>query len=172
MNTSVTTREIRQRIDGRLFYAGRECPDGPWHDEPDHVDFEAHGLPCIVHRANLGAWCGYVAVPPGHPWHGKEFMSGSDEPRAEVHGGVTYTSKCQGPLCHVPKPGESDDVWWVGFDCAHLGDIVPGILAVSARTPSGFAQYESYKTLSYVRAETEELAKQAAEVGKSAEVAQ
>lgn len=42
---------------------------GPWQDEPDHVEFEHAGLPCILHRNKhvTGAWCGYAVVTPGHP---------------------------------------------------------------------------------------------------------
>lgn len=154
-----------ERREGRLFYAGRQTPDGDWHNEPDHLEFESHGHPCILHRANLGAWCGYVAVPPGHPWHGKDYHD--LEPHPEVHGGLTYADLCQGPVCHVQKAGEPDNVWWLGFDCAHLGDIVPGMLAFSDRVPSGFSPFESYKTLGYVRAETERLAAQAATANAS-----
>ena len=39
---------------------------GPWDDEPDRVDFEHAGFPCLLLRnPRLGQWCGYVAVPPG-----------------------------------------------------------------------------------------------------------
>lgn len=43
-------------------------PVGPWTTEPDRVDFRHAGLPCILHRGFLGAWCGYAGVPPGHRW--------------------------------------------------------------------------------------------------------
>lgn len=43
---------------------------GPWDQEPDRVDFEHVGLPCLLLRNNMGAWCGYAAVFPGHPWYG------------------------------------------------------------------------------------------------------
>lgn len=94
---------------------------GPWMNEPDHVAFEHEGVPCIIHRNGLGAWCGYVAVPPGHPWHGL----GMHDVPAQVHGGITYADACQGDICHVAKPGEPDDVWWIGFDCSHHGDLSP-----------------------------------------------
>src|SRR5215510_304522 len=28
-------------------------------------------------------------------------------------------------ICHTPSPGEPDNVWWLGFDCCHLGDLYP-----------------------------------------------
>lgn len=124
---------------------------GPWVGEPDRLEWRHRGFPCLMLRGNprLGAWCGYVGVPPGHPWYG------DSEPECAVHGSVTYASKCAGHVCHVPQPGESDDVWWVGFDCGHAGDIVPGMQL----EPGG---RDSYKTVAYVRAECEQLADQAA----------
>jgi hypothetical protein len=62
---------------------------------------------------NLGYRCGYVRVPPGHPWHGKDY----DSIDAEVHGGLTFAE----PDEHCGKGGP-DDAWWVGFDAAHAGD--------------------------------------------------
>lgn len=155
------------RVDGKAMYLGRELPAGPWHDEPDHVDFRSpDGLPCILHRNGLGAWCGYVGVPPGHPWHGQPY----DAVSCDVHGGLTYSGRCQGPLCHVPQPGESDDVWWLGFDCLHSGDLSLFEVAQRGRSeipaswvPPGLGAWTaSYKTVEYVRAETLSLATQAA----------
>lgn len=124
-------------------------PDGPWDNEPDHVTFEVDGLLCILHRVpGLGHWCGYVAVPPSHKAHGR----GIYDVDVNVHGGLTYARPCQGAICHVPKPGESDSVWWLGFDCAHYYDASP------TRPPSSLG--ESYRTLNYVCAETESLARQ------------
>lgn len=139
----------------------REVAAGPWHDEPDHVDFEHAGHACILHRGPAGAWCGYVAVPPGHPWHGKG-TSWSDGVDADVHGGITYAAKCQGSICHVAKPGEPDDVWWLGFDCNHHGDLD---LQKVTEYGSGhaFDGYFTltYRTVEYARRETERLAEQA-----------
>lgn len=145
---------------------------GPWHDEPDRIDFEHAGLPCLILRSDItGALCGYAAVPPGHPAHGKGWNDGLD---LNVHGGCTYFGACAGHICHVPKPGEPDDVWWFGFDCSHSGDLSPAMdariraytppeswaerAALKARVPFPF--HESYKPVEYVRREVEELAEQ------------
>ena len=32
-----------------------------------------------------------------------------------------------GYVCYQPLEGESEDVWWFGFDCAHGGDFIPSI---------------------------------------------
>jgi len=138
-------------------------PRGPWDDEPDRVEFEHAGLPCLMIRhPRHGNYCGYAAVPPGHPLHGKDY----DTPEVDVHGGLTYADKCQGDICHVPKPGEPEDVWWFGFDCAHGGDRAPGLEADlrEAGIPRLSDYGEVYRDLSYVRAETEKLAEQLARV--------
>ena len=139
----------------RAFAEKYPCPvppPGPWDTEPDHVDFEHAGLPCIIHRQHMGAWCGYAAVPPGHPAHGKSYADIDGE--INVHGGLTYADKCQGEICHVPKPGEPDDVWWFGFDCLHCCDLAP-----SSRYPT---DDEIYRDQAYVTAETKRLAEQLA----------
>lgn len=57
--------------------------------------------------------CGYVRVPKGHPWHGKDYYS----IEASVHGGLTFAE------ADMPcGKGGADDGYWVGFDCAHCGD--------------------------------------------------
>jgi hypothetical protein len=143
--------------------------NGPWNDEPDHVEFRHKGVPCILHRNSMGAWCGYAAVEPGHPWHGLDYQGRYDDETdkyvespasaVEVHGGLTYADKCQGDICHVAQPGEPDDVWWFGFDCGHGGDTVPGMMAHRAQFPALFGGGE-YRDLAYVRAQAESLADQ------------
>ena len=153
-------RERLTRIESIASFLGNPLPPGPWHSEPDHEEFRSPtGRPCIIHRNNLGAWCGYVGVTPTHPWHGKDY-DGID-PYPEVHGGLTYAGECQGPVCHVAQPGESDDVWWVGFDCIHSGDLSLYDIAEGRRDGTRYGLPESYKTAEYVRAETLSLAEQA-----------
>jgi hypothetical protein len=145
---------------------------GPWADEPDRAEWrdEATGYPCLARRivdpttgAGLGHWCGYVAVPPGHPWHGRGFPL-----PVRVHGGVNHASPCDVALgvCHVAAAGEPDDVWWFGFDCARHGDIAPGMVASFAGAlPGGHEEAArvfggEYRTLPYVRGMCELLALQ------------
>lgn len=133
---------------------------GPWMKEPDREQFEHLGLPCLIVRVpGLGHLCGYVAVPPSHPWHGQDFM----EIDADVHGGLTYGRKCEGSICHVPAPGEPEDVYWVGFDCAHAFDMSPGTTSMLRRLGhrERFTDFDSYKTIDYVRSEVRRLATQA-----------
>jgi len=123
-------------------------PSGPWDTEPDRVEWRdtATGLPCLIVRNDFGALCGYVSVPPGHPLHGVPY----DDVSVEVHGGLTYSDRCAGHICHEPAPGEPADVWWFGFDCAHGWDVVPRL---NLRFPGA-----QYRTVAYVRAECTRLA--------------
>lgn len=144
--------EIEHKIDKSQF------GDGPWQTEPDRVEWRYLGLPCLIVRNEMGALCGYVGVPPEHPWHGKDYND--IDGAVDVHGGLTYANKCNdAAICHVPKDGEPDDVWWLGFDCAHSGDGVPG-------RPGLIGAYMNigtrYRDVTYVRAEVEKLAVQVA----------
>jgi hypothetical protein len=133
----------------------KEFPPGEWDTEPERTEFTtAAGFPAITLRSGIiGALCGYVGVPPGHPWHGKY----EDDIECEVHGGLTYASECGGEVCHVARPGESEDLWWVGFDCAHAFDYSPGL--DGGRLPP--LACSTYKNLAYVKNECERLAAQA-----------
>lgn len=148
--------------------------NGPWQNEPDRIEWEKHGMPCLMLRTDMGNWCGYVAVNPGHPWHSKGYTSctapeicekqkadgycdHTPEHILDVHGGITYANQCAGHICHVPKPGKPDNVFWFGFDCAHGGDGIPGYRAVLGE--DGFFS-RGYKDAAYVRTEVERLADQ------------
>ena len=131
--------------------------DGPWQSEPDRVEFEHADFVCVMKRhEHLGHWCGYVGVAPGHPWHGKSY---DDVVGIDVHGNCTYGETCDGNqergVCHVPKPGTPDHLWWIGFDFAHGYDLSPG---AKHRALGGGA----YRDRAYVEAECRKAAEQAA----------
>lgn len=74
---------------------------------------KAHGYHWAVLCGNLPFRCGYVMVPIGHPWYGKDYY----QIEASVHRGLTYAG--------FAKTGRSvgkDPQWWIGFDCAKPGD--------------------------------------------------
>ncbi len=132
--------------------------DGPWMTEPDRAEWAHVGLPCLALRSRHGNWCGYVAVPPSHPCHGQPYQLVD----VDVHGGLTYDGPCRGAICHVPKPGEPDDVHWFGFDCYHAWDRAPGMEAYmrSLGQTDLRGSEDVYRTLHYVRQETNRLAEQ------------
>jgi hypothetical protein len=66
-------------------------------------------------------------------------------------------------VCHVVD-GE-DAVWWLGFDCAHSGDLSPGIIRFEKLHGIGPSPYaETYKNMAYVTEQVESLAKQLATI--------
>ena len=133
---------------------------GPWNDEPqDKIQWldEASNLPCIAKRGPLGAWCGYVGVPAGHSFYRMDY---NDVDIDQPHGGLTYADFCMADvdeehaICHVVEPGEPDDVWWLGFDCAHANDVIPGLDHHLQLYDIG----RVYRTLDYVREECRQFA--------------
>lgn len=70
----------------------------------------------------------------------------------------------EGRVCHVPDPGEPDDVWWFGFDCAHAWDYSRKMMADlrdSGMSMDAFGGvYEVYRTLDDVQRECAALAAQ------------
>lgn len=142
-------------------------PAGPWQDEFDKKQFEDAdtGLPCLIVRNAGGALCGYVGVPEGHPAFEKDYndiyMLDDD---IRVHGGMTFSDFCaQGDnectgICHVPGPGESDRVWWFGFDCNHGGDIAPAWLNSDLPQIPDIYGSNHYRDVPYVETDIRHLA--------------
>lgn len=159
---------------------------GPWQHEPDRIQWtSAHGYVCLMLR-NLGSegdiaiyggpgwsghWCGYVGLPPGHPMLSPDF-----DDSIEVHGGITGGGRCREEsngfhpeyrMCHVPAPGQPDELIWLGFDCNHGGyspddDLSP--LKAGRGEACG-----TYRNVEYVRRQCELLAEQAAAAAREPE---
>jgi hypothetical protein len=138
----------------------RGLPEGPWSAEPSKMQWvdRATGMPCLIVRNGLGALCGYAGVSPGHPLHGHGYDMVEE---VSVHGGLTFADSCQPTtdeahgICHIPEPGTPHDVWWFGFDCAHLGDVVPGMPSLSRELERG-----KYRDVAYVAHQVTQLAAQ------------
>jgi len=138
-------------------------PPGPWDDEPDKIQWTTKaGLPGLIVRNSIGSLCGYAAVNPGHPLHGTDYDKAQATYEITAHGGLTYSNTCQadGPICHTPEPGQPDDVWWFGFDCAHGNDASPGLEYVMGY----FSFTRTYRDIHYVTEEVENLAQQLADL--------
>lgn len=154
---------------------------GQWQNEPDKRQWTdgATGLACLaVRNPSSGNWCGYVGVPDTHPWHSISYNGCVQKPPCgqhycdhypdvRVHGGLTFSDKCADVagdhsryICHLPEPGEPDNVWWFGFDCNHSGDRAPGYVA---RYPGHSIPGEHYRNLRYVEGECARLARQLAD---------
>lgn len=112
---------------------------------------EAHGYEFAVTHNQIGFRCGYIRVPAGHPWHGKDY----DSVEAYAHGGLTFSQ----PDYHCGKGG-ADNGWWFGFDCAHYMDAQDPSLPTEYAMPS-FRSQGTVRTTEYVRDECIELCRQA-----------
>lgn len=137
---------------------------GPWRFEPNRIEFRSSGLPCLMNRNSFGAWCGYAAVPPGHPCHGLRYDA-PELSEIRVHGGLTFSGGCEGHICHVPKPGEPDDVHWFGFDCSHVFDLAPSHLSFPKPIQELLKDQSVYRSVGYVRRHVKHLAYQLACMG-------
>lgn len=120
--------------------------EGEWQKEPDAYVFRHHGLWCaIVRHSFYGFLNGYVRIPKGHPWFGKtaEDLDAS-ECCPKVHGGITWS-----------EPGEDGDTegWFLGFDCGHAWDYLPGMPALPFDSVN-------YRNFGYVHEQVLSLARQ------------
>ena len=100
--------------------------------EPNVVAGVHRGYPWAIIRTPALHLCGYVQVPETHPLYKQHY----DAFEVSVHGGLTYAGEAEAPLSG----------YWIGFDCAHSGDLSPKI------SSSG-----TYRTVLYVRDECERL---------------
>lgn len=93
------------------------CGYGEWVEEADSTEIEYLGYEAMIFRVFHyepytkkvayfgGHLCGYVKISNNHPFYKKKGIY------LECHGGITAN--------------EIHEDHWIGFDCAHLGDIVP-----------------------------------------------
>lgn len=142
-----------------------------WDDEPDKRQWtdQATGMPCMIVRAPSGHLCGYVGVTEGHPYFEKSPFD--YQMRVSVHGGLNFSAFCdphpeakERGICHIPGPGETDRVWWLGFDCGHGwdGDVSPGIAATLRKLGRAGSIWMdgTYRNVAYVTEQVKGLAKQ------------
>ncbi len=139
-----------------------EWGPGPWQDEPDTKDWTHLGYRCLIIRNTLvsGSLCGYVGVPPGHPWHG---YNGDN---IETHCGITFNGRFANPAAEVGMSEEdAAGLWFLGFDCAHHGDLSPGLEASLNRAIPGRQSrpHGVYRDMEYVTRCVEDLAMQASD---------
>lgn len=106
----------------------------------------------ILEHDVMGHLCGYLGVPRNHPWYGLDY----DDIYADVHGGITFSRDSDEADYPMELP-PSVHAWWVGFDCAHYGDLVPNM-------PFSPLEGEVYRDRNFVFHELEDLARQASEV--------
>jgi hypothetical protein len=137
--------------------------DGTWVREPDFVFYRHLGLKCFLKRdLTMGTWDGYCEVPSTHPW---EQLRGVDLP-CTVHGGVR---------CFDHNPYIMLKNRFIGFHCAHFGDIIPSsnveIKDHLENLKKGIPKIKiskfpaTYKTFSFCMSECIKMAQQVHEAG-------
>ncbi|HEY9803243.1 MAG TPA: hypothetical protein V6D25_23065 [Leptolyngbyaceae cyanobacterium] len=131
--------------------------DGEWQQEPDRIEWVYLGFPCLIIRQDAGWLCGYVGIPPTHPYYGKDVLD--DELKfIPVYGKITFSkashhSDNQSAVCHQLLPTDGN-YWWLGFDCSHSEDVIPIMV--------NFFNFgdSTYKNMEYVKNQVESLAQQ------------
>lgn len=108
-------------------------------EEGNFYSFNYKGMHCELRRpcpseTRMFHWCGYVATGLN------ECITRNQASELEVHGGVTYNDEYKGK-------------YFVGFDCAHSGDI-------SYLWNEVLNSYGKYRDLNYVINEVQLLADQ------------
>lgn len=137
--------------------------EGEWQEEADKIQWEDESthLPCLIVRSPNGALCGYVGVYKDHPFYKLDYCrcneyTASPNDLVDVHGGLTWSDFCRNEkhsICHVVEANEDDKVWWLGFDCAHAGDLAP-------YADLHFREGGIYRNMTYVKKGVERLAMQ------------
>ena len=154
---------------------------GEWLEEPDKAQWidEDSNLDCLILRGPVGALCGYVGVPKGHPYFGK----GYGEVDITVHGDLTFAGPCRPSekgeahgICHATERAANAEVWWFGFDCAHCFDLAPNMYPPEVRKALGETIEVAeklhrelnpvYRNFQYVQEECKKAAAQFAKVEK------
>ena len=92
----------------------------------------------ILRHGSMKHLCGYVFVPPNLI---EKVSQHQDEFR--VHGGVTFCGE-----------GLLDGLFLIGFDCGHVGDLIPSMERF------GHITGDIYRDINYVKEECTFLAKQ------------
>jgi hypothetical protein len=143
---------------------------GEWIDEPDSLFWYYKETLCRIRRLmvwegpnnehlSMGQLNGYIQLPAHHPW----VFQDPFEIDCDVHGGITFGG-----------PDEKGD-YWIGFDCAHSGDIVPSHKDIGENVKKEMVErfpflsetlnaspiFEShYRNIDYVKKECESLVDQ------------
>lgn len=117
-------------------------------------DFKTEsGLRALIVLVGGSHHCGYVAVDKNHALYGVGYDGCGD---IDVHGGLTYSS----------KKGDYGDMWWLGFDCAHVGDkmLYENMSPAGAQLSQLMGMFDSgggdFRDADYVEKECESLAQQ------------
>jgi len=132
--------------------------DGEWQQEPDRIEWVFLGFPCLITRQNESWLCGYVGIPPSHPYYGKD-REDKELKEISIHKSITFSeashqSDDPRAVNHQLLPTDKN-YWWIGFDCCHSKDVFPMIINFYK-----FPSDASYKNVEFVKTQVEFLARQ------------
>lgn len=138
----------------------------------DDCDVRAHGGLTFADRCaepTPERFAQFEARIAGDREEMKKYPRGDSAERVRTLGHLVgnYTAWCEhmraSAICHVPRAGQPDNVWWLGFDCAHSGDLSPKYMEYGRNM--GFSGYEdTYRNRAYVETQVRKLAGQLAAV--------
>lgn len=132
----------------------------PWEHEPDEKTFMYRDYFCyIIRHPSNKSLCGYVGIEKDQLGYKKDL-----EHHIDVHGGITF-------MGHI---GKYPEYWFAGFDCAHSGDLCPGLHfaldMINKKTSEQTGQHllfqstfmlrETYRTIEYVTNEIQNMVDQ------------
>lgn len=107
--------------------------------EGNKKDFRYKGYACHIRRVGvpyMGHLCGYIEVQRTHILYGKDYddIENIYDYELPAHGGLTFS-------------GFVNDEYWIGFDCAHAGDLLPMFVGEDFYPPQ---KNDTYKTMEFV----------------------
>lgn len=111
---------FKRDIERAFGPAWRTKAPGPWRDEPDTYKTAHRDYHLAFWRNTLGTWNAYVGLPVGHPFAGLHY----DDVMERVDLPVYLTYAKHGYTC-AGGPPFARRRWYVGFDFAHAGDVIP-----------------------------------------------
>lgn len=154
------------------------------------LEWHSSGYGCLMLRTPLLSWCGYVAVPAEHPWHGLQHNARvTPLPERSIPDGIVPNVfgvflealsdapddgllpldlviavhggiTWSAPRCELRGQSADRTEWLFGFDCGHAGDLVPGVAALLLPPNSNVFADSVYRDRDYVFGETSRLAAQ------------
>lgn len=109
-------------------------------EEGECLNFDFKGYKCEIQRhPTMKHLCGYVLVDSDHWLYGKDYEDIESKYSIYSHGGLTYSRN-------------SEEMWKIGFDCAHLYDLVPANYNMEVLTGiNTIHPKDVYRDMKYVR---------------------
>lgn len=132
-------------------------------NEPNFHMFKHNNHICVVYRVPHGHFCGYVGVKKESNCYGVSYNIWSAEltkqeeaiSNISIHGGLTYSNNKLSCFDGI----FGDNIWWFGFDTAHLDDMRIYDFGYISGSLS-----ETYKDFEYVKQEVIRLSDQIKEI--------